>query len=259
MNDLSRLLDSAVPEPPRPLAAAVLVARARRRRAARTAAFAGVVATAVVAGVAVAGGTVRDPGRPAAPVATVSPGVAGAWPVLPAAGTCARTYPDVIEGFDIAVDATVVGVRHGERTEVDLAVHHVYRGPQGGTLTLTARPGEVPDTAVGLRGLFAVYADRALTTCGYSRPYSVSDAAAWHHVFEAPDTCGLWRDRAFGVGYDEPSYVGLTVADATARARREGWSVRLVGDAALGLTKDFDPGRLNLCDRDGVVTSALRA
>jgi hypothetical protein len=271
VNDLSRLLDDAVPEPRRALAAGDLARRARRRRTVRATALGAVAAASVVAGVAVAGGVAGGPGTVRPPVASGStpagspsiagtPGRPGAWPD-PAGPSCKAGYPSSVETYAVAFDGTVTAVRPGDRVEIDLAVHHVFNGPSRATVTLTAARADLPaDEAsiVGLRVLAAVRDDLALTTCGFTRPWDAHDATAWYHAFEDRDTCALWSSRLYFPRYHEKDYTGMTVEAATTLAESRDLTVRLVGDGVQAITDDLRTDRVNLCNRDGVVTAALR-
>jgi hypothetical protein len=267
VNDLGRLLDDAVPEPRRALASDDLVRRARRRRTTRTAALGAVTAAAVVAGVAVAGAvtggdaTLRPPVAAGSPSIAGSPGTAGDWP-RPADSDpqCPNRYPAELETFPNAFDATVTAVRPGARPEIDLAVHHVYAGPREETVTLTATPRDLPaeqESIVGMRVLVATRGHE-LTTCGFSRPWSGQDATAWYFAFEERDDCGLWDTRLYFPGFHERDFTGKTVEEASELARSRDLSVRLVGDGVQVVTDDLRPNRINLCNRDGIVTAAVR-
>lgn len=148
--------------------------------------------TAAVAEPAAAGG--RAPAAAeAAPV-----GVSGDWPDPrpPVAGSCVSRYPDRLAESAVAFDATVVSVAvaerpvegdaHAHRARLGLAVHEVLAGSARTKVTMRAWDFMLPRdprSMVGLRILASAGDTLDLRACGYSRPYSRSDAEQWRTVF----------------------------------------------------------------------------
>lgn len=281
MNDLNRLLDEAVPEPRRPLAAADLVRRARRRRATRTAALGAVTAVAVVAGVAVANGVTDGPARPPfaatltpspepTPSATTTVSTTEArWPEDTSAHIrCAETYPAGLVTKPIAFAGTVAAVRYGSPdaygevvpVSIDFTVEReITSYGIGPTITLTTDSGLLPArrySIVGTRVLAATGHERVLLGCGFTRTYDDTGALLWGRMLApGPDRCYV-SSEGQPPERDAREYVGLRVEDAERLAASRNLSSRRIGDGVTGVRDDLRTDRVNLCNRDGVVTSA---
>ena len=283
-NDLPRLLDAAVPDPPHGLDGDALVRRARRRRTVRAAAVPAVTALAVLAGVAVADGLstappVRPPaaGRPVTPYETpvpvATPPDPRRWPDDVAVTVrCAATYPDDLPRHTFAFAGTVTAVRVDERAapdargtdrrvELDFDVDRIYEGAPRMTATLTTWQSYLPVrrySLVGIRVLAATGDTLELQLCGFTRRYTDAASDEWARAF-GPRTeyCDLdleaHRPDPKSPERYVPEYVGMSVEEATRLAESRGLHVRLLGG---GMLRDLRDDRVNLCAPDGIVTAA---
>lgn len=132
-----------------------------------------------------------------APTSAATPGMPGKWPDLrpPTAASCVSQYPDELPARANAFDATVAKVTVGDFDEnagmrpatVDLAIHEVFAGPERQSVQLHTWDGFLPQgnpqEPVGLRVLASAGDTLDLMACGFTRPYSQTDADAWRRIF----------------------------------------------------------------------------
>jgi hypothetical protein len=106
-------------------------------------------------------------------------------------------YPEGLTEHAVAFDGTVTAVHvgpynadaAGTPATVDLAVHEAFAGPTRTVVTMrtwTFMLPEQPVSIVGLRVLLAAGPTLDLKACGYSRPYSSTEATIWRQSFQSP-------------------------------------------------------------------------
>lgn len=118
------------------------------------------------------------------------------WPPTGQVGApCDRTYPEGLAGATVAFDGTVTAVQLGEevplaggrRITLTFRVDEIVAGPNQRAARLQTWGFFVPDDPRSLLGARALISTGASTDeiegCGYSRPWTVADAAEWHRIF----------------------------------------------------------------------------
>jgi hypothetical protein len=128
-------------------------------------------------------------------------GPAEPWPPTgpaverPPAIRCVLFYPQDIDGWDTAIDATVTSVELGARREgvtpatVTLQVHEVLKGSVPTTVQAKVfdagllLPADSQD-AVGVRIITALGDDLSMPACGFTRPWSTEELARWQAAID---------------------------------------------------------------------------
>lgn len=144
-------------------------------------------------GIGDVGGSNEDP----APGAGDS-GAQSLWPPTDPgeAATCLRQYPEDLSTMPLAFDGTIVGVRRGTYdkeaggtpVDLELVVNQVFRGDLGAKVTMHtldfSGPGsDEPWDPTGIRILAAAGEKLDVMYCGFTRPFSSSEAAEWSAAF----------------------------------------------------------------------------
>ena len=123
----------------------------------------------------------QTPGGPTAQPTDVGGSIGGGG-----MASCLAYDPASLPMFDITFDGTVTAV-NGD--QVTFAVNTAFKGVAGDTITLTSAQGDVAlmgpgiDFEVGGRYLVSG-AGSDVNGCGFTLPYSDTDAAAWAAAFE---------------------------------------------------------------------------
>lgn len=112
----------------------------------------------------------------------------------PPAISCAYRYPDDLQDRANAFDATVVDVDLGKYSEdagarpatLTVSLNEVFKGPQKSSVVMKTWDFSLPprpERVVGVRILAAAGEALDLMSCGFTRPYSQSDADRWRELF----------------------------------------------------------------------------
>jgi hypothetical protein len=224
----------------------------RRTRFAQVGGVAAAVAGIAFGGMALTSGESQDSTPPAADdvpkqtqqsnVAEPDPNPAEAWPPTgpeverPAAVECVHFYPQDIDAWGTAIDATVTRVELGLPREgltpatVTLEVHEVLKGSVPSTIQATAFDADWllppdPQDAVGVRIITALGRNvstggLSMPACGFTRPWRLDELALWQSALHQATDPITARDEQlaealhlFAVEPSEANLAGIPFAD----------------------------------------------